>query len=121
MRVLLTAASLLVLLAAQATRSTASADTADNEFDVNNRDKMKHTASPEQLDQFEQHLLKMLGLNERPRPARDVTVPAYMLELFRTQGHRHNKRQRPSLSGSANTIRSHDLAGMYAANSFLFR
>ena len=98
------AAGLLVLLAVQATLT-------------NNLANNHH--SPQVLQVIEKRLLTMLGMPTRPRPASPLSIPDYMIKLHQTQlrelsGKRTRKHHRPtvSLSGSANTIRSHQIQGM---------
>lgn len=61
--------------------------------------------SHELLRDFEATLLHMFGLKRRPRPGRSVSVPHYLLDLYRLQ------------SGEAEDAGAHDIAFEYPERS----
>lgn len=65
----------------------------------------------EHLNRIERHILEMFGLKSRPKPGKNRLVPQHVLDLLkeRQEGKMREKvSHRISLTGSANTVRSHD-------------
>jgi len=79
----------------------------DNKFLENVDSKQKH----EILQAFESSLLNLFSLKKRPRPRKDLKIPQYMIDLYKTHTSdpdslSHNFKIRGKGVGSANTVRS---------------
>ncbi|XP_033110539.1 bone morphogenetic protein 2-like isoform X2 [Anneissia japonica] len=60
---------------------------------------------------FENNLLNMFGLKERPKPKKDIVIPQYMMDLYKKQkenedGVRMHFKVKGITTSSANTVRS---------------
>ncbi|XP_060066054.1 bone morphogenetic protein 2-like [Ylistrum balloti] len=103
--------TLLLLALSVAVTVQQPADQQNNLFDNKFLDNVDSQQKKEILEAFESSLLNLFSLNARPRPRKDIKIPQYMIDLYKTHTRdpdvlSPNFNIRGKGVGTANTVRS---------------